>query len=207
MTNTSCKGKLFVISGPSGAGKGTICDRIIKETKGIELSVSMTTRAPREGEVEGKSYFFTTHEEFKKEIEAGGFFEHAEVYGNFYGTPKKKVYEKLEQGTDVLLEIDIQGALNAKKAYPEAILIFVLPPSMSILKSRLIGRGTDSQEAIEMRLSKTKAELTFIDQYDYCIINDELEDAVNAAKAILLAERSKVTADIHKLIERYEEEI
>ena len=130
MDKAEHSGKLFIISGPSGAGKGTICKRLIEETK-VQLSVSMTTRGPRPGEIDGVSYYFTTREEFQKEIENGGFLEYAEVYGNFYGTPKEKVIEKLEQGIDVVLEIDIQGALNVKTVYPEGIFIFILPPSMA----------------------------------------------------------------------------
>jgi len=202
-------GKLFIISGPSGAGKGTICKRLIEDSDPdrMELSVSMTTRPPRKGEEDGVSYYFVTMEQFRENVLADGFLEHAEVYGNCYGTPKAKVIEKLEAGIDVVLEIDIQGAMNVKKAYPDGIFIFILPPSMSILRKRLTGRGTDSMEIIDMRLSKTLGELSYIEEYDYVVVNGELEEAVNRVKAIVVAEHSRVTENINELIERYKEEI
>ncbi|OLR55401.1 guanylate kinase [Hornefia porci] len=202
-------GKLFIISGPSGAGKGTICKRLIEDSDPdrMELSVSMTTRPPRKGEVDGVSYYFVTMEQFRENVLADGFLEHAEVYGNCYGTPKAKVIEKLEAGIDVVLEIDIQGAMNVKKAYPDGIFIFILPPSMSILRKRLTGRGTDSMEIIDMRLSKTLGELSYIEEYDYVVVNGELEEAVDRVKAIVVAEHSRVTENINELIEKYKEEI
>ena len=202
-------GKLFIISGPSGAGKGTICKRLIEDSDPdrMELSVSMTTRPPRKGEVDGVSYYFVTMEQFWENVLADGFLEHAEVYGNCYGTPKAKVIEKLEAGIDVVLEIDIQGAMNVKKAYPDGIFIFILPPSMSILRKRLTGRGTDSMDIIDMRLSKTLGELSYIEEYDYVVVNGELEEAVDRVKAIVVAEHSRVTENINELIERYKEEI
>ena len=147
------KGRLFVISGPSGTGKGTICKELIKDDK-IRLSVSMTTRNPREGEVHGVSYYFAIKEEFLQIIEAGGFLEYAEVFGNYYGTPKMEVLELLENGIDVLLEIDVQGALQIKEVYPEAVLVFILPPSMEELRARLTGRGTETQDVVERRLGE-----------------------------------------------------
>ena len=202
-------GKLFIISGPSGAGKGTICSRLLADSdpERMCLSVSMTTRAPREGEEHGVHYYFVSKAEFQETIASGGFLEHAEVYGNCYGTPREKVLEKLAAGTDVVLEIDIQGALSVKKAYPNGIFIFILPPSMSILRKRLTGRGTDSMEVIDMRLSKTLEELSYIEEYDYVVVNGELEEAVSRVKAITIAEHSRVTENIHELIERYKEEI
>lgn len=203
--NLEHTGKLFIISGPSGAGKGTICKRLIEDTD-IELSVSMTTRNPRPGEIEGVSYYFTTKENFQKEIKEGGFLEHAEVYGNYYGTPKKKVIEKLSQGIDVVLEIDIQGALKVKEAYPNGIFIFILPPSMAELRKRITGRGSETEEAINMRLGETLKEVSYIDKYDYCVVNGELMEAVNRVKAILIAEHSRVSENVYKLIEQYKEE-
>lgn len=203
--NLEHTGKLFIISGPSGAGKGTICKRLIEDTD-IELSVSMTTRNPRPGEIEGVSYYFTTKENFQKEIKEGGFLEHAEVYGNYYGTPKKKVIEKLSQGIDVVLEIDIQGALKVKEAYPNGIFIFILPPSMTELRKRITGRGSETEEAINMRLGETLKEVSYIDKYDYCVVNGELMEAVNRVKAILIAEHSRVSENVYKLIEQYKEE-
>lgn len=199
-------GKLFIISGPSGAGKGTICKRLVEETK-VQISVSMTTRGPRPGEVDGVSYYFTTREEFQKEIDEGGFLEYAEVYGNYYGTPKDKVIEKLKQGVDVVLEIDIQGALNVKSAYPGGIFIFILPPSMAELRKRITGRGSETEEAINLRLSQTLKEVSYIDKYDYCVVNGELEEAVARVKAIVTAEHSRVSQDVYKLIEQYKEEV
>ena len=145
-------GKLFIVSGPSGAGKGTICKRLIEESDPgrIELSVSMTTRKARVGEEEGRSYYFVSRERFLKEVKNDGFIEYAEVYENYYGTPKEKVLDKLSQGVDIVLEIDIQGAMKVKEAYPEGVFIFILPPSMSILRKRLTGRGTDSLKTIEI---------------------------------------------------------
>ena len=198
-------GKLFILSGPSGAGKGTICKALLAETD-LELSVSMTTRNPRAGETEGESYYFVSKEEFLRKIEASGFLEYAEVYGNFYGTPKQPVIDKLSAGTDVILEIDMQGALKVKENYPDGVFIFILPPSMSELRKRLTGRGTETAEAIEMRLGETLKELSYIDKYDYCVVNGQLEEAVARVKAIVTAEHSRVTFTAEELISRYKEE-
>ena len=206
MDRSEHKGKLFIISGPSGAGKGTICKRLVDETK-VEISVSMTTRQPREGEVDGKSYYFTTKEDFLKEVEADGFLEWAEVYGNYYGTPKSKLDEKLSAGIDVVLEIDIQGALNVKEVYPEGIFIFILPPSMAELRKRITGRGSETEESLKLRLSQTLKEVSYIDKYDYCVVNGELEEAVTRVKSIVIAEHSRVSQNIYKLIEQYKEEV
>ena len=206
MDRTEHKGKLFIISGPSGAGKGTICKRLIDETK-VEVSVSMTTRQPRAGEVDGKSYYFTTKEDFLKKVEEDGFLEWAEVYGNYYGTPKAKVDEKLAAGIDVVLEIDIQGALNVKEAYPDGIFIFILPPSMAELRKRITGRGSETEESLKLRLSQTLKEVSYIDKYDYCVVNGELEEAVTRVKSIVIAEHSRVSQNIYKLIEQYKEEV
>ena len=198
-------GKLFILSGPSGAGKGTICKALLAETD-LELSVSMTTRNPRAGETDGESYYFVSKDEFLRKIEASGFLEYAEVYGNFYGTPKQPVIEKLSAGTDVILEIDMQGALKVKENYPDGVFIFILPPSMSELRKRLTGRGTETAEAIEMRLGETLKELSYIDKYDYCVVNGQLEEAVTRVKAIVTAEHSRVTFTAEELISRYKEE-
>lgn len=198
-------GKLFILSGPSGAGKGTICKALLAETD-LELSVSMTTRNPRAGETEGESYYFVSKEEFLRKIDASGFLEYAEVYGNFYGTPKQPVIDKLSAGTDVILEIDMQGALKVKENYPDGVFIFILPPSMSELRKRLTGRGTETAEAIEMRLGETLKELSYIDKYDYCVVNGQLEEAVARVKAVVTAEHSRVTFTAEELISRYKEE-
>jgi guanylate kinase len=197
------EGRLFVISGPSGAGKGTICRMLIAGSD-ISLSVSMTTRDPRPGETD-KDYHFIPRGEFEKLIAAGEFLEYAEVYGNYYGTPKRNVEEKLKKGVDVILEIDSQGALQVKRCFPESILIFILPPSVAELRHRITGRGSDSKEVIELRMSKTMSEIECIREYDYCVVNDELPEAAARVKAIMTAERSKVSGDIHKLIEKYKE--
>lgn len=201
-------GKLFILSGPSGAGKGTICKEVLAQTSrdDVQLSVSMTTRNPRNGETEGVSYYFVSKEEFLRKIEAGGLLEHAEVYGNYYGTPKQPVIEKLAAGIDVILEIDMQGALKVKENYPDGVFIFILPPSMSELRKRLTGRGTETAEAIEMRLGETLKELSYIDKYDYCVVNGKLEEAVNRVKSILIAEHSRVTFTAEELISKYKEE-
>lgn len=199
-------GKLFIFSGPSGAGKGTICKKLLEENKELALSVSMTTRAPREGEIEGVSYYFTDKETFKKRIEAGELLEYAEVYGNYYGTPKGPVIEKLEKGIDVILEIDMQGALKVKENYPNGVFVFILPPSMSELRKRLTGRGTETEEAIELRLGETLKELSYIEKYDYCVVNGELDEAVARVKSIVVAEHSKVAFTAEELIASYKEE-
>lgn len=197
-------GKLFIISGPSGAGKGTIANRILEETD-LEFSVSMTTRAPREGEIDGVHYYFVDEDTFLKNIDEGGFLEHASVYGKRYGTPKAAILERLEKGTDVLLDIEMQGALQIKENYPDGVFIFILPPSMAELRKRLTGRGTETQEDIEMRLSKTLSEIEYVDKYDYLVVNGELEEAVNRVKAIIVAEHSKVTMTPEELIREYTE--
>lgn len=196
------KGRLFVISGPSGTGKGTICKELIKDDK-IRLSVSMTTRNPRDGEVHGVSYYFATKDEFLQKIDAGGFLEYAEVFGNFYGTPKMEVLELLDQGIDVLLEIDVQGALQIKEVYPEAVLVFILPPSMEELRARLTGRGTETQDVVERRLGEAAKELSFVKEYDYAVVNDDLEEAIENVKNVIRASHFGVTQSIAN---QYEEE-
>ena len=180
------QGRLFVVSGPSGAGKGTICSKLL-ESGDLELSVSMTTRAPRGKEIPGISYYYVTHDEFQKTIDEGGLLEWAEIYGNRYGTPKAPVLKKLAEGKDVILEIEMQGAMQVKKNYPQCVMIFVLPPSLSELKKRLTARGTESQEQIDLRTKATLDEIKRIKDYSYFIINDDLEAALEDARTIIRA--------------------
>ncbi|MBQ9179730.1 MAG: guanylate kinase [Firmicutes bacterium] len=184
-------GILVVISGPSGAGKGTIVGRILKELDNIGFSTSMTTRSPREGEVDGRDYFFVTEEEFKKAIDEDAFVEYANVHGNYYGTPKSEVASRLERGMNVLLDIDVQGAMNVKKQMPEGVFIFISPPSMEELRARLEGRGKDSAEDIERRLKNAEGEMKLIGEYDYHVVNDDLDTAVEEVKEIIIKEEIK----------------
>jgi len=200
------QGKLFVLSGPSGAGKGTICKEIV-EREGIGLSVSMTTRSPRGIEEHGKSYYFVTEQEFQKTIDEGGFLEYANIYGNSYGTPKQPVLDHLASGKDMILEIEMQGAFQVKNVYPEGILIFVLPPSLSELRNRLIARGTEDEVEIQKRLQATLNEIALIHEYDYYVVNGNLEEAVDRVRAIIIAEHSKVDKNMGSLMRKYEEEL
>ncbi|WP_343214952.1 guanylate kinase [Desulfurobacterium sp.] len=185
------KGLLIVISAPSGTGKTTLVNMLMRSFPQIEFSISCTTRKPRPGEVDGKDYYFISLEEFEKKIEKNELLEWAEVYGNFYGTPKDKVLKALNEGKDVLLDIDTQGALQVKKNYPEAVLIFILPPSLKELERRLRSRGTEDEETIEKRLLIARRELSLATRYDYIIINDRLQEAFEKLKSIVTAERWK----------------
>jgi guanylate kinase len=186
------KGLLIVLSGPSGAGKGTICSAYLKRNPEAELSISVTTRKPRVGEKEGVNYYFTDIESFEKMIKENKFLEYAKVYGNYYGTPREYVEEKLAAGFDVLLEIDIQGALQVKEKFPEGVFIFIIPPSMEELKRRIVKRGTENAEAIFTRFQSAYRELNYICQYNYVVVNDRVEEAVRKIEAIVLAEKCRV---------------
>ncbi|GAB6088307.1 guanylate kinase [Alkaliphilus crotonatoxidans] len=185
-------GLLLVVSGPSGAGKGTICKKLVESNPQIKVSVSATTRRPRVGELDGVNYFFLTKEKFEGMLANDEFLEYAKVYDNYYGTPQKYVLENLEKGNDVLLEIDIEGALQIKKKFPDGVFIFILPPSMEELRNRIIGRGTESEADIEKRFGAALQEIKQFVAYDYAVVNDELARAMDDVKAIIRAERLRV---------------
>ncbi len=181
------EGILLVISGFSGAGKGTIVNRLVQDYDRYALSISMTTRQPREGERDGESYFFVTKEEFIANIEKDGFLEHASYCDNFYGTPKAYVEEQLKAGKDVILEIEVQGALQIKKKYPQALLLFVTPPSAEVLRERLRSRQTETEEVIAKRMNRASQEAEWMSEYDFIIINDELDACVKETHSLIRA--------------------
>ena len=181
------KGIIIVVSGFSGAGKGTLMKELTKKYDNYALSVSATTRNPRPGEVNGREYFFVSNEEFEKLIEENGLIEHAGYVDHYYGTPRKFVEDKLSQGIDVILEIEIQGALQIKEQYPDAVLLFVMPPSAAELEKRLRGRGTETEEVILQRLKRAKEESVGIEKYDYLVINDDLEKCTERLHNIIEA--------------------
>jgi len=186
------EGMLIVVSGPAGVGKGTICRALFERTKGLDYSVSVTTRKPRPGEIEGVQYYFRSVEEFQRMIESNELLEWAEFCGNFYGTPKFHVENALKKMKTIVLEIDIQGAKQIKKLYPDGIFIFIVPPSMRELSLRLRGRGTEPEEMIQLRLSKALQELENIKDYHYVVENDYVDNAVEKIKSIIIAENCSV---------------
>ena len=190
--NVTPKGVLLVVSGPSGAGKGTICQLLREQLPDLGYSISVTTRQPRVGEVDGVNYFFKTVPQVKEMIAKGELLEYAEVYGNYYGTPRKYIEDLLNTGHDVLLEIDIQGALQIKERFPEGVFVFIVPPSLDELSARIYKRGTDSEDVIKRRMASAAGELTYAQKYDYIIVNDIAQKAANKVLTIMEAERYRV---------------
>ncbi len=184
------KGVLLIISGPSGSGKGTIVERLVDDL-GYRVSISATTRNPRPNEENGVHYFFKTKEEFEKMIEAGELLEHACFCGNYYGTPKEYVERQLVEGNNIILEIEVQGALQVKKKYNDAVLIFTMPPTIAELRRRLVNRGTEDMETIDKRIKRAEEELEYLPQYDYIVINDTVEQAVRDVDCIVRAEKMR----------------
>ena len=193
-------GLIIVLSGFSGAGKGTIMKHLLKSHSGeFNLSISATTRQKRQGEEDGRDYFFKTREEFDAMIENGELLEYATFNGNSYGTPKSYVEQLVNEGKDVLLEIEIQGALQVKKIFPEAVLLFVMPPSADALKERLLGRGTETEEVVAQRLAISTKESQYMSQYDYLVVNDELENAVENVYSIISSEHLKTSRNVENI--------
>jgi len=187
------RGKLYVVSGPSGCGKTTLCAKLLKKDLGLTRSVSVTTRIPRAGEKRNRDYIFNTKELFLKDVKNKRFLEHAKVFGNYYGTPKKFVLEMLKKNKDILLNIDVQGAAQIKRNFKEAVLIFILPPSLKVLYKRLQTRSTDTKKEVEKRLEAAEKELNAVNVYDYIVLNDKLSAATKDIVAIIKADRCKRT--------------
>lgn len=185
-------GLLIVIAGPSGAGKGTIYNSLLERVPNTIASISATTRKPRGVEQDGVHYFFKTVDEFERMIERDELLEYADVFGNYYGTPKKFVMDSIESGKNIILEIDVVGAAQIKRKFPSCVMMFIMPPSFEVLEKRLRGRATDSEESIVRRLSEAKRELSTYEMFDYIVFNDDLQQAISQAEAIICAERNKI---------------
>ena len=193
------RGLLVIISGPSGVGKGTIRKALFKiADNNFCYSVSMTTRKPREGEIDGQDYFFVSREEFEKRIKENGFLEYAEFVGEYYGTPMDYIEKQMELGKEVIVEVEVQGALQVKERIPEAVFVFIVPPSKKDLIERLENRGTDSKEKIKKRIEKAEREYSLAYKYDYIVVNDEVNNAADRIYAIIRAEHAKTERSIHK---------
>ncbi|MDF2723556.1 MAG: guanylate kinase [Paenibacillus sp.] len=191
MTSNVDKGLLIVLSGPSGVGKGTVCSMLRKTSPDLVYSVSATTRSPRAGEVEGVNYFFKTIEQFRNMIDHDELLEWAQYVSNYYGTPRSFVYDTIQAGKDIILEIDVQGALKVKEKFPEGVFIFLMPPSLGELRSRIEGRGTETTDTIVSRLSVAADEIKLLEHYDYAVVNDEVELACSRIRSIITAEHCK----------------
>ncbi|MBN8545696.1 MAG: guanylate kinase [Ignavibacteria bacterium] len=179
LSSDKVRGKIYVISAPSGTGKTTIIKRIKEIRPEIRFSISAATRNPRGIEVHGKDYYFLSKDDFMKKVKAGEFVEWEEVFGNYYGTLKSELVDTVEKGEDVILEIDVKGALNIKQQFPESVLVFLLPPSIEELVARLTGRNTEKQEELEKRIARAELEFSFREQFDHCVVNNDLEECVN----------------------------
>lgn len=188
--NDKKKGLLIVISGFSGVGKGTVVKKMV-EDYGYSLSVSATTRAPREGEVDGREYYFKTVSEFQNLIDYNGFIEWAQYVDNYYGTPRKFVEEEMAKGHDVILEIEVQGAMNVRQQYPDAVLVFITAPDAASLRDRLVGRGTETEEVIAKRMKRAAEEANDMNQYDYIVMNDTVDECVQRVHSIIVEKRCK----------------
>ena len=186
------RGILFVVSSPSGGGKGTLIQRMLKKTPNLSYSVSFTTRAPRNGEVNGREYFFVTTEEFERMVVANEFLEWAHVHGKLYGTSRNQVFREISEGRDIVLEVDVQGATSIRALMPDAVSIFILPPSFEVLRQRLLDRGTDSPDELNLRLNNAPGELKDYAAFQYLIINDDADRAADVLSAIVHAERARI---------------
>ncbi len=200
-TSRKNSGILFVLSGPSGAGKGTVCKALMQRMPQMCLSISVTTRAPRAGEQHGVNYFFKTREQFEEMIANDELLEWAKVYDNYYGTPRNYVESKLAEGYDVLLEIDIQGAMQVKQKYPDGVFIFLIPPSATELEARILGRGTETEESFRLRFGAARSELQMMKEYDYVVVNDLVDAACQRIEAIIAAEHCSVPRNLFLLSE------
>ena len=192
MIKSKKQGQLIIISAPSGAGKGTIIKELLKLNKNLHLSISATTRAPRPGDIPNESYYFFSKEEFEQKIKEDYFLEHAKYLDNYYGTPKQNIQNKLDEGIDVILEIEIQGAMQIKDKVPEALFIFIMPPTIKELKSRLINRKTESKEEILKRFKESYKEINTVTKYNYVVMNDEINLAADKVNSIIKAEKCRV---------------